>query len=373
MSGTPEFTVILAGYQTETYLPESLASVAGQTFRDFEAICYVEESTDRSLDVCREQARKDPRFKVATAPKSGGVGSTRNYGIDHAAGEYLVVLDGDDKLSVHLLEELDAKLKQIGPVDVLAFAAVTVPDGETGPEHMSLLTNFRAEDEADVFTGVEALRRAGRNGGQFRAYTWLCAYRTEFLRQHKFYQSVGLRMEDFEWAPRVWFAAERFAYIDEVFYVYRRRGNSLTTESSSVLVFDQAQQLRSLLEFVEGQKIPGDLLQIWSNQWLASLFWFLFHPVSSGKISNADRKKALSILLAPPGAERLRKLAARASRPKRMAIPLLQLAAKGLVLPSQLYFRLLYYPLNELRSRKRRKSPAASGAGPSFRTRMRLE
>ena len=355
MSSSPLFTVILAGYQTEAYLPQALDSIAGQTFTDFEAICYVEKSTDRSLEICEELARKDARFKVVPAPKSGGVGATRNYGIGHAEGTYLVVLDGDDYLSVRLLERLAEKLKRTGPVDILAFNAVTTADDEAAEdlEKKPRLTNFRAEDEAEVFSGVEALRRAGRSGGQFRAYTWLCAYRTAFLRENSLYQSVGLRMEDFEWAPRVWFAAERFAFLNEVFYVYRRRENSLTTESSSRLLFDLMQQLRSLLDFAEKQKIPEDLLRIWSNQWLASLFWFMFQPVSSRKITDRDRKKALETLLEPPGKEQLLKLAGKASRPKRTAVPLLLTAARGFVLPAKLYFRLLYYPLNEIRNRRR--------------------
>ena len=65
---SPLFTIVLAGYQTEPYLPKALASIASQTFADFEALCYVEQSTDNSLEICREMAARDPRFKVATAP-----------------------------------------------------------------------------------------------------------------------------------------------------------------------------------------------------------------------------------------------------------------------------------------------------------------
>ena len=361
MNSSPRFTVILAGYQTAPYLPESLSSVSGQTFKDFEAICYVEESTDDSLEICEEHARKDPRFKVATGPKSGGVGSTRNYGIDHASGEYLVVLDGDDRLSRRLLEKLALKLQEIGEADVVAFSAVTVPDGETDPEKLTLLTNFRKEDASGVFSGREALLRAGRHGGQFRAYTWLCAYRTQFLRENRFYQTVGLCMEDFEWAPRVWFAAEKFAYLDEIAYVYRRRGGSLTTESSSRLVLDLAKQLCSLLEFASEKDIPENLKRIWSNQWLSVLYWFLFHPISSGKISDGDRKKALETLFAPPCGEKLRALAAFASGPKRAPLPLLLLGAKGLVFPARLYFQFLYYPLNDMRQGKKRTKTGEAG------------
>ena len=162
MTVRPRFTVVLAGYQTEPYLPRALSSVAGQTFADFEAICYVEESTDRSLELCREQARRDPRFTVATAPKSGAVASTRNYAIDHARGEYLAVLDGDDYLAPVMLEHLDRKLRETGPVDVLSFAAVTATEERDDWENLPHLTNFSSADASGVFTGIEALRRAGK-------------------------------------------------------------------------------------------------------------------------------------------------------------------------------------------------------------------
>lgn len=98
-SASPRFTVAVSGYQNAPYLPKSLGSVKAQSFRDFEAICYVEESTDGSLEICRRLTADDPRFKVVSAPKSGTASATRNYAIDHAGGEYLVVLDGDDWLA----------------------------------------------------------------------------------------------------------------------------------------------------------------------------------------------------------------------------------------------------------------------------------
>lgn len=350
MSEAPFFTIVLSGYQTEPYLRRALDSAAGQTFRDYEVICYVEESTDRSLEICQEQAHADSRFKAVPAPKSGAVATTRNYAIGHADGKYLVVLDGDDWLSVDLLEKLHRKLEECGELDIIAFRAVSVTGEDADLANAPVLTNFSPSDASGVFTGLEALRRAGRRGGQFRSYTWLCAYRTAFLRENRFYQTDGRLMEDFEWAPRVWLQAQRFAYVDETFYVYRRRANSLTTEGSVRLLFDLTGQVRSLLDFSSRTEIPEDLRRIWSNQWLSTFYWFMFHPVSSRKVSNADRRKALKILFDGSGLEVFRNLAARASRPKRAALPLLVLAARGLVWPAKLYFRLLYYPLTGLRS-----------------------
>ena len=346
MNNTPLFTVILAGYQTEPYLQKALDSVANQTFRDFEAICYVEESTDRSLEICRAMAARDPRFIAATGRKSGGVGATRNYGIDHASGRYLVVLDGDDWLAEDMLKKLADKLEQTGIVDVLSFAAVGTETEDVDPASAPKLTNFSSGDQEGVFSGQDAIRRAGRNGGQFRAYTVLSIYRTAFLREHRLYQQLGV-MEDFEWTPRVWFHAEKMAYLDEVFYFYRRRPNSLTTEASSRIIHDLAGHIRSLLAFAASEPVPDDILTIWSNQWLSILFWFMFHPVSSGKISDADRKQALDNLLSGEGRTQFLKLLSRASRPKRLARPLILFASKGFQLPAKVFFRKLYYPLIE--------------------------
>ncbi|MBP1582585.1 MAG: glycosyltransferase [Victivallales bacterium] len=350
MSDTPKFTVILSGYQTEPYLPKSLASIARQTYTDFEAICYVETSTDASLELCQEYARRDPRFKIGTGPKSGAVATTRNYGIDHAIGEYLVAIDGDDWLDERMLEKLARKLNSTGPVDVLAFAAVTTEAEEVDMAKASKLTNFRPSDAEGVFTGQEAIRRVANHAGNICNFTWLNAYRTAFLREHKLYQSDGLLMEDVEHTPRVWFMAEKFAYLDETLYVYRRRPNSLTTEASPRILHDLALQLRSLMEFAATHQIPGDIMAIWSNQWVVFLYWFMFHPVTSRKMSSEDRQRALETLFAGEGKARFQKLAVNLSLPKRMAIPLIYLAAKGIIFPAMLFFRCLYYPLNKMRS-----------------------
>lgn len=347
---SPLFTIIIAGYQCEPYLPKCLASVANQTFGDFEAICYVEESTDNSLAICQEWARRDTRFIVATGPQSGAVATTRNYGIDHARGEYLVVVDGDDWISTDMLEKLAAKLSACGPVDVLAFAGVSTSDASEKLADASRLSNFRSQDQSEVFSGLEAIRRTGRNHGKMHNQTVLNIYRLDFLRENGLRQSDGLLMEDFHWTPRVWFFAKRFAYLDEVFYFYRRRSQSLTTEASGRILLHLAQQFVALSDFVSAHTIPADILNIWSNQWISILFWFLFHPVTSRKSSDTDRQKAFEILLKDDRKKAFLRHVTHSSLPKRMATPLIFLAAKGWQLPAKLFFRYLYYPmLNWLR------------------------
>ena len=352
MNHTPLFTVVLPGYQTEPYLQKALDSIANQTFRDFEVICYVEESTDRSLELCQAMADRDPRFRVATGPKSGSGGPSRNYGMDHASGEYVVYVDGDDWILDNMLEKLARKLAQTGPLDILAFACVTTQNENVDPVNAPKHTNFSFQDANTVFSGPDAIRRSRKNGGGFFAYSVLNAYRTAFLRENHLHQPGGI-LEDFAWMPRVWYLAKRMAYLDEALYVYRRRGDSLTTEASTRIIYDIAGNvLPSLFDLASENTIPEDIRTIWCNQWFSMFYWFMFHPVSSRKITNKDRRNALNILFAEKNNKvRFMHFIQRTSFPKRLACPLVLLAAKGIQFPAKVYFRKFYYPMIERRNR----------------------
>mgnify|MGYP001251132114 CR=1 FL=1 len=68
-------------------------------------------SPDHSGAICDDYARKDDRIKVFHK-LNGGVSSARQYGIDHAIGEYVIHADPDDWVESSMLEELYNKAKE---------------------------------------------------------------------------------------------------------------------------------------------------------------------------------------------------------------------------------------------------------------------
>jgi glycosyltransferase involved in cell wall biosynthesis len=362
-SGTapPFFTVALLGCQCAPYLEKSLSSVAAQEFPDFDVICLVEESTDGSFEICREWAESRPDARVVSLPKSGSGAAPRNYAIDHALGRYLVFLDGDDWLLPGTLQRLAEKLRETGEPDVLAFASVSVESETADIARAPVSSNFARRDADSVFSGLDAIRRAARErGGGFLGFSWLNAYRTDFLRGNGLYQPVGLLLEDAEWMERVWFFAKRFAYLDESLYVYRRRPHSTTTEASSRIIHHLARNFRSVMAFAETRDVPRDIAAIWASQWLSLLCWFLYHPVSSAKIGDEDRRRALAALFADGGRKSFLRFARLVPLSKRVALPFLLLSALGWQMPGKLFFRRVYYPLVSRRppaSRRERPRP----------------
>ena len=101
---TPKVSVIIPVYNVEEYLRECLDSVVNQTLKEIEIICVDDGSTDSSLEILKEYAKKDSRITVITQ-QNLHAGVARNAGLAVARGEYLSFLDSDDWFELNMLEE----------------------------------------------------------------------------------------------------------------------------------------------------------------------------------------------------------------------------------------------------------------------------
>lgn len=89
------FSVIIPIYKAEKYLADCILSVLQQSFEDFELLLIIDGSPDSSISICNDYASKDKRISVFDR-ENCGVAQTRNFGIEHAQGQYIAFLDADD-------------------------------------------------------------------------------------------------------------------------------------------------------------------------------------------------------------------------------------------------------------------------------------
>jgi len=92
---SPKVSVIVAVYNAEKTLPRCLDSLVAQTLQEIEFVCIDDGSSDNSATILDEYAAKDTRFTVYHKPNEG-VSATRQFGIEHIHGEYVIHLDADD-------------------------------------------------------------------------------------------------------------------------------------------------------------------------------------------------------------------------------------------------------------------------------------
>jgi glycosyltransferase involved in cell wall biosynthesis len=88
----------MTSYNREKYIAEAIESVLSSTFSDLELVIVDDGSRDRTVEIARSYAAKDPRVRVHINEKNLGDYPNRNRAASFAQGEYLMYVDSDDMI-----------------------------------------------------------------------------------------------------------------------------------------------------------------------------------------------------------------------------------------------------------------------------------
>lgn len=108
----PRLSIGLPVFNGENYLAPALDSILAQTFRDFELVISDNASTDRTEEICRDYADRDPRIRYHR--NSTNIGGPRNFNqvFEFCSGEYFKWAHHDDVLAPDFLEKCVEVLDQ---------------------------------------------------------------------------------------------------------------------------------------------------------------------------------------------------------------------------------------------------------------------
>lgn len=211
-----KLSVILPVYNAQRSVRRCMRSVLGQSERDLELIVVDDGSTDRSAEICKEEAAKDPRV-VLVSQDNQGLSAARNAGLGRARGEWITFVDSDDTLSPDTLQEVfDAIAARHADADLVEYPAF-VYLGNLKKEHLLRLTDRDFASAKGYWLGTRAYTHC---------YAWNKFYRRRLFDGVLF--PPGRLFEDAWTLPRLLERCRKVATVDAGLYNYNWNPRGIT-------------------------------------------------------------------------------------------------------------------------------------------------
>lgn len=122
MEASPKVSVIIPLYNRADLVGETIDSVVGQTYENWELLIVDDGSNDGSYEYVKSRSDNEKRIKPYQRyrmPK--GAPTCRNIGLERATGDYIIYLDSDDLLAPHCLQQRISTFRQYSQCDFLVF------------------------------------------------------------------------------------------------------------------------------------------------------------------------------------------------------------------------------------------------------------
>lgn len=96
LNGNTVISIIIPTYNAERFILNTINSVKAQTYKNWEIIVIDDCSSDRTVQIVKEQQVADKRIRIIKLKNNSGAAIARNTGIKSANGKYVAFLDSDD-------------------------------------------------------------------------------------------------------------------------------------------------------------------------------------------------------------------------------------------------------------------------------------
>ena len=270
------FSVIIPVWNVAPYLKECLDSVIIAANRlsggsheknitaEVEIVCVDDGSTDGSGAIIDRCCAKDSRIKVIHQ-RNKGVSEARNVALSVSSGDWILFVDGDDKIAENTFERLVSVIVSCPAVDIIAFDFLAFADGEGPLARESSNSNQTIKNIADALGYSEVCREMWQN----------CFRRSVVLhRGFRPYKSG----EDLLFLAESLIMAKTLVKISDKLYYYRiRPGSADHSAISARKIYDKiGYNMERLLVLIASDKeIDNRVIKLLCNKLSEESCWAL--------------------------------------------------------------------------------------------------
>ena len=206
-----KYSLIIPVYNRPDEVSELLASIASQSFRDFEVLVVEDGSSVKCEDIVNQYAKKlDIKYLFK---ENGGPAMARNYAAERAEGEYLLILDSDTVLPEGYFEAIES------------FLSDNTPDAFGGPDRGG--DDFTPVQKAISYSMTSFFTTGGIRGGKRKITRFFPRSFNMGVRREVFAKLGGFSAmrfgEDVDLSMRIVEAGYTTALIPDAWLYHKRR------------------------------------------------------------------------------------------------------------------------------------------------------
>lgn len=211
-------SVIVPVYNVEKHIAHCLTELVSQTLDDIEIVVVNDGSQDNSQAIIDDFCKKYPDKIKAFEIENRGAAGARNYGLEHATGEYIGFVDSDDFAARDMFEKMYLNAKESNS-DIVSCGYYRVVDGigEKRGCYPYPCFGHNVYDEPSLF--VNNL-----------PYIWNKIFRRKLVEQVGGFDRSLRIYEDMVFTYKLMLLANKIELVPEPFYCYTvSREESLTS------------------------------------------------------------------------------------------------------------------------------------------------
>lgn len=281
------FSIILPVYNVEAYLKQCIESVLTQSYTEFELLIVDDGSTDKSVLLCEQYAKKDNRIKFISKQNSG-VADTRNIALKQATQPYIIFVDGDDYLANGALEQLAHQLKKTPDVALCSF------ERQYPHQKNHIFNRYEALTLKEAMSAQHIVKEL-YDTNMYECSIWTNVYRRQFLIDNDlFFNTTLKRHSDEEWFLKVMLLGKATIVLNTLLYHTRaEREQSISNVTSYTRSIYKIQLAANLKDFVKQCHIPDKALRRRIN--LALCSHYLMGVLQSKRFTKVEQQQILSV------------------------------------------------------------------------------
>lgn len=171
-------SIIIPIYNGAKYINKLYKSLSNQTFQNFELLYINDGSSDNSLDILMEISKKDKRVSIYNQ-KNKGICASRNLGIFHSHGKYIIFLDQDDGIEHNLVENYVMTIER-EKVDMVAFGKIHyfIDNGIVKSKKYQKFKNEQVFNKTKIYEYLFNIDNSKR-----LMTIWNCIYRKDIIQK----------------------------------------------------------------------------------------------------------------------------------------------------------------------------------------------